>query len=80
MPTVVAGWSLWVPAHFVNFALVPTQHRVLYANFVSIGGCFLLSRAAAGDYSGKKPSAPPGPRIVPEGGMEVLLDVNVKVD
>ena len=38
----------------LNFAFVPTHHRVLYANAVSVAGTYLLSRAAAGDFSTKK--------------------------
>ena len=74
LPTLYAGWSLWPAAHLINFAFVPTQHRILYANVVSVGGSFLLSRAAAGDYSaaGKSSSMKPS--------REVLLDVNVKID
>lgn len=84
MPTVVSGWSLWVPAHILNFAVIPTQHRILYANVISIGGCFLLSRASSGEYSKKKmrktaPPLHPAP-ILAEGEIEVLMDVNVKID
>lgn len=79
-PTLKAGWMLWPAAHVVNFALVPTHHRILYANVVSVAGTFLLSRAAAGDFSkgavekgdGRKKSEMPN---------EVLFDgVSVKYD
>jgi protein Mpv17 len=50
-PTLKAGWMLWPAAHVLNFALIPTQHRILYANVVSVAGTFLLSKAAAGDFS-----------------------------
>ena len=66
VPTMKANYCLWPLAHVINFALVPTRHRVLYANVVSVAGTYLLSRAAAGDFS--KP-------------REVLFDgVNVKMD
>ena len=82
LPTLKAGWSLWPVAHVVNFAFVPTQHRILYANFVSVAGTFLLSRAAAGDFSPKaktkeEEAAARERRRHPN---EVLLDVNVKID
>ena len=50
-PTLKAGWSLWPAAHVINFALIPTHHRILYANVVSVAGTYLLSRASAGDFS-----------------------------
>lgn len=31
-----ASWKLWVPAHIFNFAFVPTEQRILYANLVSV--------------------------------------------
>ncbi|BDA48127.1 probable protein SYM1 [Coccomyxa sp. Obi] len=34
--TVVANYVLWPAAHFINFKFVPTQHRILYNNVVSI--------------------------------------------
>lgn len=61
-PTLKAGWMLWPAAHVINFAMVPTHHRILYANVVSVAGTYLLSKAAAGDFSkglgkeGKLPS------------------------
>lgn len=79
VPTLYAGWSLWPAAHLINFAFVPTQHRILYANVVSVGGSFLLSRAAAGDYSSGKSGASTKSLSKAE-GREVLLDVNVKID
>lgn len=58
VPTLLAGYQLWIPAHIVNFALVPNRQRILYANVVSIFGTYILSRAQAGDYSQK-----PGPVV-----------------
>jgi hypothetical protein len=46
---------------------VPTRHRILYANVVSIFGTYLLSRAAAGDFSGG-------------GGGEAIINGVVKAD
>jgi protein Mpv17 len=51
VPTVMAGYKLWPAAHVINFLFVPTQQRILYANVVSVAGTYILSRAAAGDYS-----------------------------
>ncbi|KAL4431310.1 hypothetical protein ABPG75_006566 [Micractinium tetrahymenae] len=59
VPTLLAGYRLWIPAHIVNFALVPNRQRILYANVVSIFGTYILSRAQAGDYT-KKPSPAAG--------------------
>ena len=40
MPTIVANYVLWPAAHFVNFRFVPTEHRILYNNCVSVrSGC-----------------------------------------
>jgi FtsH-binding integral membrane protein len=33
---VVANWALWVPAQFVNFAVVPLKFQVLYSNVVAL--------------------------------------------
>ena len=32
----IAEWLLWPPAQFVNFYFLPTRHRVLYDNVVSL--------------------------------------------
>ena len=36
--TVVANYILWPGAHFINFKFVPTEHRILYNNCVSVRG------------------------------------------
>lgn len=36
IPTVVAGWKLWIPAHAINFGFVPSSQRVLYVNVVAV--------------------------------------------
>lgn len=43
LPTLRAGWSFWVPASSVNFALVPTKHQVLYMSACSIVWNVILS-------------------------------------
>lgn len=53
VPTMVANYKLWPAAHIFNFAFVPPNQRILYANVVSVLGTYVLSRAAAGDYSKK---------------------------
>lgn len=34
--TIQTGWKLWVPAHIINFAAVPSSQRVLYTNVVAV--------------------------------------------
>ena len=29
-------WVIWPPTQFINFALVPSQYRVLYVNSVTV--------------------------------------------
>ena len=36
VPTIIANYVLWPAAHFVNFRFVPTEHRILYNNCVSV--------------------------------------------
>ena len=43
LPTLRAGWSFWIPASSVNFALVPTKHQVLYMSACSIVWNVILS-------------------------------------
>ena len=75
LPTLKAGWMLWPAAHALNFALVPTQHRILYINVVSVAGTYVLSRAAAGDFSGKKTREhSPSPTEVVFDGVSVKLE------
>lgn len=33
---VLANWSLWAPANFINFYLVSLQHRVMFGNVVAL--------------------------------------------
>ena len=34
--TVAANYLLWPAAHIINFRFVPTEHRILYNNLVSV--------------------------------------------
>lgn len=34
--TIVANYILWPGAHFINFRFVPSEHRILYNNCVSV--------------------------------------------
>lgn len=79
VPTMVANYKLWPAAHIINFAFVPPSQRILYANCVSVLGTYVLSRAAAGDYS-KKKTGGLHPERLPRGYQadEVLFDgVNI---
>lgn len=41
-PALKANWMLWPFVQVVNFTFLPLQHRVLFANIVSIGwNCYL---------------------------------------
>jgi len=85
VPTLQAGWKLWPAAHVINFAFVPTQHRILYTNVISVAGTYILSRAAAGDFSGREGRPDKGrgeeDEVSKESPIEVLFDgVNVKID
>lgn len=44
--TMMANFSLWVPAQFINFKLVPSQYQVLFANMVGLLWNVYLSKAA----------------------------------
>jgi protein Mpv17 len=42
VPGIQANWAIWPAVQFVNFKLVPLEHRVLVVNIVSLGwNCFL---------------------------------------
>jgi len=43
--TMVANFSLWVPAQFINFKMVPAQYQVLFANTVGLVWNVYLSAA-----------------------------------
>lgn len=85
LPTLQAGWQLWVPCHILNFMFIPPQHRVLYTNMVSVAGTYVLSRAASNDsaqsVSVRKKGRGDDERMNIDRPNEVLFDfgaVNVK--
>jgi hypothetical protein len=41
--TLVANWTLWMPAQLLNFRLVPLRYQVLFANGVGLFWNFYLS-------------------------------------
>ena len=43
MTAYLGSWSVWGPAHFVNFTFVSPQQRLLYINCVQIGYNVFLS-------------------------------------
>jgi protein Mpv17 len=45
-PTLLNNWKLWPAANFINFAFVPPQLRVLFANFISVFWSAYLSNSA----------------------------------
>lgn len=42
-PALKANWMLWPMVQTINFTFLPLQHRVLFANIVSIGWNSYLS-------------------------------------
>ncbi len=40
---VMGSWTVWVPAHTINFAFVPPHQRLLYINTIQIGYNVFLS-------------------------------------
>ncbi|KAI9899155.1 hypothetical protein N3K66_005616 [Trichothecium roseum] len=42
-PALKANWCLWPFAQMINFTFLPLQHRVLFANVISIGWNAYLS-------------------------------------
>lgn len=46
--TVVANYVLWPLAHYLNFKFVPSEHRVLYNNVVSVAWNAYLSWSCGG--------------------------------
>lgn len=33
---VMGSWTVWIPAHTINFAFVPTSQRLLYINTIQV--------------------------------------------
>ena len=40
---VMGSWSVWIPAHTINFAFIPPSQRLLYINTIQIGYNVFLS-------------------------------------
>lgn len=40
---VMGSWAVWVPAHTINFAFIPSHQRLLYINTIQIGYNVFLS-------------------------------------
>jgi len=40
---VMGSWSVWVPAHAINFRFIPSNQRLLYINSIQIGYNMFLS-------------------------------------
>ena len=40
---VMGSWAVWVPAHTINFAFIPSSQRLLYINTIQIGYNVFLS-------------------------------------
>jgi len=40
---VMGSWAVWVPAHTINFAFIPSSQRLLYINTIQIGYNIFLS-------------------------------------
>uniref|UniRef100_A0A7S2V4A9 Peroxisomal membrane protein MPV17 n=1 Tax=Fibrocapsa japonica TaxID=94617 RepID=A0A7S2V4A9_9STRA len=40
---VMGSWTVWVPAHIINFKFVPSSQRLLYINTIQIGYNIFLS-------------------------------------
>jgi len=34
---VMGSWTVWIPAHFINFRFIPSSQRLLYINSIQIG-------------------------------------------
>lgn len=37
---VMGSWTVWIPAHTVNFKFVPTSQRLLYINTIQASSSF----------------------------------------
>ena len=40
---VMGSWTVWIPAHTINFAFIPPSQRLLYINTIQIGYNVFLS-------------------------------------
>ncbi|CAM9164935.1 unnamed protein product [Heterosigma akashiwo] len=43
MTAVTGSWTVWVPAHIINFRFIPSSQRLLYINSIQIGYNMFLS-------------------------------------
>jgi hypothetical protein len=43
LPTVLANYSVWVPAMIINFRFIPPTHQVLFSNLVGFGWNIYMS-------------------------------------
>ena len=43
--TIIANYSVWVPAMFINFKYMPAQYQVLFSNFIGFFWNIYLSHA-----------------------------------
>lgn len=46
LDTLLANYSVWIPAQLINFSMIPIPLRVLWANFVGFFWSIYLSNAA----------------------------------
>lgn len=58
LPTLLANYSVWIPAQLINFKLVPPPLRVLWANFIGFFWSIYLSNAANKKSEPGIPTAP----------------------
>ncbi|ODV97137.1 hypothetical protein PACTADRAFT_48891 [Pachysolen tannophilus NRRL Y-2460] len=64
LPTLLTNWAVWPFFQFLNFSLIPVQHRLLSVNIVSIAwNCFLSVRNAKGNV--KEPDSTSHPVYFP---------------
>ncbi|CAM9611545.1 unnamed protein product [Ectocarpus fasciculatus] len=42
---VMGSWTVWIPAHTINFKFVPTSQRLLYINTIQASYLWLFSPA-----------------------------------
>jgi protein Mpv17 len=47
-PLVLLSWMIWPLAHFFNFRIVPTKHRLLYSNIIqliyNVIACYIVTK------------------------------------
>ncbi|CAM9169623.1 unnamed protein product [Ascophyllum nodosum] len=67
---VMGSWTVWIPAHTINFKFVPTSQRLLYINTIQIGYNIFLS------FLGNRKTEEPDVKLslMPETGVERLAE------